>query len=99
MAALTHKDRQALSNWLRSGASLDEVESVSRTGLVDNERFTEAAVRAYRLLWNWCSYRFGGDAGDAQERYYAKCGREAFERRRKRARQWANKLAGGVVCS
>jgi len=75
------KDTIALGNWLRSKATLAEVESVSQYGLLDNERFTEQARRAYRLLWTWSAPRFGGIAGLKQERAYARLGADGLRRR------------------
>lgn len=86
------KDRRALANWIRSNASLSEVEGTSRFGLVDNERFTYQAVRAFKLLWSWSSHRFAGPAGKAQDRFIDKCGNDALERRFARAKRIADRL-------
>lgn len=90
------KDRLVLANWLAAGATLAEVEGASRIGLVENERFTENARRAFRLIWVWSVPRLGGIAGSLQERYYQRCGREALSRRHARARQWAERLASAA---
>lgn len=47
------KDLVQLRVWLVSGATMADVESTSSYGLVGNERFTEQARRAYRMLWVW----------------------------------------------
>lgn len=85
------KDVLQLDRWLRSGASLSEVEDAQRYGLVDNERFTEQARRAYKLLWLWSAPRFGGAAAVRHERFYNKCGKVMYHSRILRARR---RLAG-----
>lgn len=85
----------ALSHWCRSGASLADVEGAARIGLVGNQRFEDGqAVRAYRLLWTWAAPRYEGAAGRAQDRYAARCGHPALERRQQRAQRWLSRLAG-----
>jgi hypothetical protein len=87
------KDQIVLRNWLRSGATLAEVESVSRFGLVDNERFTEQARRAYKLLWTWSASRFAGVAGLKQERAYARLGSDGLRRRFERCNRIIARLS------
>ena len=77
------RDRLQVLTWIAAKVSLAEVEAVDRFGLVDNERFSPDAVRAYRLLWRWSAFRFS-DA--AQARFQARCGRAALERRFERCR-------------
>lgn len=86
------KDQIVLRNWLRSGATLAEVESVSQFGLVDNERFTEQARRAYKLLWTWSAPRFAGVAGMKQDRAYARIGGDRLRRRFERCNRIIAKL-------
>jgi hypothetical protein len=86
------KDSLQLAVWLRSCASLATVEQVSRFGLLENERFTEQAQRAYRLLWTWSAPRFSGEAGRLQERAYAKLGTARYNRRFERAKKFAQTL-------
>lgn len=88
------RDQIQLVNWLRSGASLAEVESVSPIGLVGNVRFSPAAVRAYKLIWAWSAPRFHGEAGSAQERFYTKRGAAATMRRIDRCRSIVDNLLG-----
>lgn len=95
MANMTRKDYQQLSIWLRGGATLDEVLSTPTYGLVENQRFTEAARRAYILLWTWCAYRHGGQPGRKQDKAFMELGPELFKRRMARAQRWADNLAHG----
>ena len=90
---MTPKDREQLRRWLVSGASLAEVESVPAIGIVGNERFTEAARRAYVLLWTWGTARFSGHAGYVQDRYYKRRGSAALYRRFERCRAIAKRFA------
>ncbi len=83
------RDLVQLQVWLRSNASLADVESVERFGLLDNERFTEQARRAYRLLWEWSACRL---SSEAQARFYAKCGEAALLRRIDRAKSILSRL-------
>lgn len=78
---LNMKDSIQLSNWLRGGATLGEVESVERFGLVENERFTEAARERFRFIHRWSAPRFCGQSGEAQERFYLMHGWAALDRR------------------
>lgn len=84
MSKLTLKDKTILVGWLRSGATLAEIECI---GLVGNERFTEAARRAYIFLWTWSTLRFTGRAGDLQDAYYDKHGIVGLMRRINRVRR------------
>jgi hypothetical protein len=86
------KDRLQLAVWLKSSASLAAVEQVCRFGLVENERFTEQAPRAFRLLWTWSAPRFSGEAGRLQERAYTKLGAARYNRRFERAKKFAQTL-------
>ncbi len=78
---LSIRDRNQLTNWVRSRATLAEVEEVARFGLVGNERFTEAARDAFRFLWSWSSIRFAGEAGRMQDAYFKRHGLKALSRR------------------
>ena len=84
---MTRSDLRVLARWLKSGATLEEVEATSSIGLVGNERFSESCRRAYTLLWTWCTYRHGGEAGRKQDRAYEKLGSSGFDRRMQRARR------------
>lgn len=90
---MTLQDKERLRIWLASRVSLGEVESTARYGLVGNERFTGAAVRAYKLLWTWSAPRFSDVAGKKQESYFSKCGMAALYRRYERCKAIAAKLA------
>lgn len=39
------------------------------------------ALRSYLALWEWCGHRFSGRAGQKQEAFWEKYGKEAFYRR------------------
>lgn len=84
------KDRLQLGTWLRARVSLKEVEAVSPFGLVGNERFSPAAVRAFRLLWRWSTVRL---SDPAQGRYLDRCGRAALDRRIARCREHVARLS------
>lgn len=86
------KDRVQLAMWLRTGATLAEVECATSTGVVGNTRYTNSAVRAYRLIWTWAAPRFGGEAGKAQDKLYERCGRDSLARRMARARELAERI-------
>lgn len=94
MANMTMRDRIILAGWLRAGLSLAEVEAIPRIGLVGNERFSEAARRAYILIWSWSAPRMAGWAGAEQDRLYSKAGKALYQRRIERANGWAKRLAG-----
>lgn len=81
------KDRLALTNW--KNLSLSEVSAISSIGLVDNERFTPRAKRTFKLLHEWCSFRY---SSKAQDKYYALHGMAGLNRRIERA----NKLAKAI---
>jgi hypothetical protein len=87
------KDREQLRRWLVSKASLTEVESVESIGIVGNIRFTDQALRAYKLLWTWSAPRFTGSAGFRQERFYRKRGAAALNRRFERCKALIAKLS------
>lgn len=93
MPNMTPKDLEQLRRWLASGASLGEVESVSQIGLVGNERFTEQARRAYRLLWTWSAPRFSDPAGSKQDKYFNRRGYAALEQRFARCRAHIARLS------
>jgi hypothetical protein len=86
------QDKVTLANWLRSGATLADVERADPIGIVGNVRFTENARRAFRLLWSWSAMRFASRAGAAQDRYCERCGYRALQRRIDRARRIAARL-------
>lgn len=88
------KNTMQLSYWLRSGASLEDVERTSPVGMVGNQRYdVDQAQRAYRLLWTWGSHRYTGEAARQQERFMERCGPAALGRRMARAREWAKRLS------
>lgn len=84
------RDTLTLANWVRNRATPDDVERAARVGLVGNVRFSETAVRAYRLAWTWC----GRNATAAQWRYVQRCGNTALERRIQRARRLLARAVG-----
>lgn len=92
MTNMTLKDKEQLRRWFAGGASLADVESASQYGILGNERFTDAAVRAYKLLWSWGAPRFSGSAGLKQDRYANKCGFTALYRRFDRCKAIAVRL-------
>lgn len=92
---MTGKDLEQVRRWLVSGATLEEVESVSRYGLVGNERFTESARRLYVFLWTWGAAHFSGRAGLLQERAYARLGAQGLQHRFQRCNALAAKLKEG----
>lgn len=83
------EDTLILQSWLRSNASLAEIESANPIGLVGNQRFSESAVRAYRLIWNWTAFRF---SSPEQNRVYNKCGHQFVARRIARVQEWVEKF-------
>lgn len=85
------KDIIAVERWLRSGASLYEVETTPRFGLVDNERWTPQAVRLYRLIWEWSAYRLNSER---QDRAYRRLGTEGIKRRIERCHRLVRKHFG-----
>jgi hypothetical protein len=87
MSKLTARDKDTLHCWIRNGASLAEIESVSRIGLVGNERFNEAARTAFIFLWTWSAPRFAGRAGRLQDNYYTVHGSDGLMRRINRVRR------------
>lgn len=84
------QDTIQLGYWLAGRVSLAEVERVESVGLVGNTRFSEQAVRAYRLAWTWTGINFT----EAQNRYYERCGSAALDRRIARARRRVNRFMG-----
>lgn len=80
------QDTRILSGWVCGGATLAEVESYDSIGLVGNVRFSERARRRYRMLWEWCTFRY---SSAAQDQFWNLHGREAFYRRMERARRIA----------
>lgn len=87
-------DMEQLACWLRSRASLADVERAQQYGLVGNQRFTEDAVRAYKLLWLWSAPRFGGEAGARHDEAYTKLGGSLYSRRIERAKARINVIIG-----
>lgn len=94
MANMTIKDRNQLAWWLAGGATLAEVLAVERFGLVDNERFTPAAVRAFTLAWEWSTHRFGGRIGARQDMLHAKHGPSFLARRYARCQRLVQRFIG-----
>lgn len=84
---MSRKDADQLTNWLASGATLQEVQSASSVGFVGNVRFTERARRAYIFLWTWGAFRFSGEAGRLQDRFQKLHGIDAVIRRINRVRR------------
>ena len=95
MANMTPQDRDQLRRWLAGRATLAEVEGASSIGILGNVRFTEAARRAYVLLWTWSAARFAGPANWAQARYASRCGFPALYRRFDRALAIMKRLEEG----
>lgn len=91
------KDILQLSYWVHGRASLADVESVDRIGLVDNERFTEQARRAFVLYWTWSTFRHSGRADWLQERCYRAHGMDGLKRRIARAHRLMARVLGCPV--
>lgn len=85
------KDTLQLANWLDSRASYNDVKYVARFGLVDNERFTEQARRAFFLAWTWSGESL---SDEAKYRFWKRCGEVAFQRRIQRCRRMINRFLG-----
>lgn len=81
MANMTTKDRIQLAHWIRGNATPSEVLAIPRIGLVGNERFTPAAVRAFMLIWCWSADRMGGGIGKRQEDLWKRHGQAFLDRR------------------
>jgi hypothetical protein len=81
---LSIKDRMVLAYWLRAGVSLSEIDSTSRIGIVENERYSSRTVDVYRIMWEWSAPRY---SSRAQERYYNRCGMDALNRRIQRCQK------------
>lgn len=92
MQTLSKRDRMVLAGWLRNKATLDAVEAADRFGAVGNERFTEQARRAYRMLWVWSAPRVGGIAGFLQDAVYRRHGMAALKRREARVRRIIDRI-------
>lgn len=86
------RDLMAVQAWLRTSASLADVEAAQSTGVVGNTRHTEQAVRLFRLLWTWSAPRFTGDAGQQQDRFFTRCGSPALARRIQRCQHFISQF-------
>lgn len=64
---MNRQDKQRVQMWLESGASLHEVLNTPRNGLVENVRFSEAAVRLFSLIYKWSSFKFSEDYPDSMD--------------------------------
>ena len=69
-----------LGHFARLG--LDEARALYYMG-----RMTDAQWRLYMILWTWTAARFSGPAGAAQDRFVARCGYPALQRRFARMRR------------
>lgn len=92
MANMTIKDRNQLAWWLAGNATLAEVLAIPSIGLVDNERFTPAAVRAFRLAWEWSAPRFEGRIGKRQDDLHARHGPSFLRRRHERCQRMVQRF-------
>lgn len=81
-----------VQTWIKTYATLADVENAERVGLVENVRFSAQAKRLFTLLWYWSAPRFHGCAGQQQDRFYQKCGPAALERRIKRCQNIIQRL-------
>ena len=81
------KDTLQLSNWINSRASLADVESVDRYGIVGNERFTESARAGVCAHLAMVRHRFSGSIGARQEMLWNRHGRDFVERRIQRCKR------------
>jgi hypothetical protein len=88
------RDRATLAQWLQSGATMADVESVARIGLVGNARFSETARRAFRIIWEWSAPRFAGRIGAKQDELFNRHGAAFLARRFERCRAIAARITG-----
>lgn len=91
------RDILQLSYWVHGRASLASVETAERFGLVDNDRFSESARRAFVLYWTWSAIRVSGRADALQDRCYRAHGMAGLHRRIARARRLAARVLGCPV--
>jgi hypothetical protein len=54
-----------------------------------NGYLPEIEWRWFLFLWTWCAPRFSGPAGLAHDHAWKKLGKEAYEQRVNRVRDWA----------
>jgi hypothetical protein len=65
----------------RAGRTFADVDTMAREG-----RISARAADWYVFLWTWSAARFSGTAGRKQDRFHARRGAEALERRFQRVR-------------
>lgn len=85
------KDKQQLIMWLRTNATLNQVESTPSIGLVGNVRFSSDAVQWYKFIWEFSCHRL---SSTKQDRLYNKHGLRALQRRFDRVNRIVNNLLG-----
>ena len=91
---MDHRSHTVLAVWLVSKLSLQEVDAIDPYGLVENRRFDPRIKDWYRFLWAWGAYRFSGPAGYRQEKHWRWAGRAGLDRRIRRIRKLADRIAG-----
>lgn len=92
LTSLSIKDRIALKSWLLTRLSLADVESFSRSGVVENERFTDRAREIYFVLWTWSAERFHGEPGRLQDAFEERFGHARLLQRIERCKRFINRL-------
>ena len=75
-----------LGHFARLG--LNEAREAYYTG-----RMTDAQWRLYMILWTWTAARFSDPAAAAQERFAARCGHPALQRRFERMRRLLERVS------
>ena len=96
LLGLSLKDRSVLATWLSAKLTLDDVESLQSTGLVENVRFTERARDVYFVLWTWSADRFHGESGRLQDEYVKRFGLQRLKKRLERCNQLIDGFLKGV---
>lgn len=86
---MNSKDKQQLVLWLRTNATLNQVESTSNIGLVGNVRFSHDAIRWYKFIWEFSCHRL---SSAKQDEIYNKHGLKALHRRFNRVNRIVNNL-------
>ena len=81
-----------LQSLLRCGTSIKQAEYMLHSGLMQQRTFDW-----FCLFADWCAPRFSGTAGYRQERFYNRCGREAYEHRLARVKRLHDRIACGIV--
>lgn len=65
-----------LIHWFKLQKSYNEMERFFHYGIITYNEFW-----AYVSVWEWCSPRMGGRAGEKQDKFWEKYGKEAYYKR------------------